>query len=95
MGNIFEVSLWVDVPSSQAAMVTDELEDTLNYAEMVDIIKAEMAKPSKLIEHAAGRIAKALRSRYGDAIAAGELTVAKLAPPIPAQLGSVSFTCNI
>lgn len=95
VGTDFEVSLWVDVPMSERAEVTDSLDDTISYAELVEIAREQMAVPSLLIEHAAGRIARAIRQRYGAMIAAGEVTVAKLAPPITAQLRGVSYTCRI
>lgn len=44
------------------AMQTDELEGTISYADVYDIVKREMAIPSKLLEHVGGRIIKALRS---------------------------------
>lgn len=92
VGNDFVVTLRLDVPASDAAMDTDSLADTINYAAIVEIIKAEMAIPSSLIEHVAGRIRRALHARFPGQIAAGELTVAKLAPPIHAEVDSVSFT---
>lgn len=95
VGNDFEVSVWVDVPRSERASVTDCLDDTINYAELVEIVKEQMSVPSVLIEHVAGRIARAVRSKYGVMISGGEVTVSKLAPPISAQLHSVSFTCDI
>ncbi len=95
VGNDFEVSIWLDVPKADCAAVTDSLDDTINYAELVDIAQQQMSIPSMLIEHAAGRIAKAIRTRFGDDVADGEVTVSKLAPPISAQLDSVSFTCRL
>lgn len=92
VGNDFEVTLRLDVPASDAAMATDCLSDTINYAEAVDIIKDEMSMPSRLLEHVAGRIRQRLEQTYHRKIAGGELTVAKLAPPIRAELASVSFT---
>lgn len=92
VGNDFVVTLRLDVPASDAAMATDSLDDTINYAEAIDIIKAEMAVPSNLLEHVAGRIRRRLEEAYPGLIAGGELTVAKLAPPVSAQLDSVSFT---
>ena len=92
VGNDFEVTLRLDVPCSDAAMDTDSLGDTINYAEAVDIIKSEMSMPSRLLEHVAGRIRLALEQAYPGKIAGGELTVATLAPPIQAQLASVSYT---
>lgn len=92
VGNDFEVTLRLDVPSSDAAMDTDNLCDTINYAEAVGIIKDEMSMPSRLLEHVAGRIRCRLEQAYHGKIAGGELTVAKLTPPIPAELASVSYT---
>lgn len=92
VGNDFEVDLHLDVPRSDDAMASDCLADTINYAEAVEIIKGEMAMPSRLLEHVAGRIRRRLEQAYPGQIAGGALTVAKLAPPISAELSSVSFT---
>lgn len=46
------------------AMETDDLNGTISYADVYEIIKQEMAIPSKLLEHVGGRIVKALRSHY-------------------------------
>lgn len=46
------------------AMETDDLNGTISYADVYEIIKQEMAIPSKLLEHVGGRIIKALRSHY-------------------------------
>lgn len=95
VGNTFEISLRINVPSSDRAAVTDDLSLTVNYAEIISIIKYEMRTPSHLIENVAFRIARAVRTRFGALIESGEITVAKLAPPIPAQLEKVSYTCKI
>ena len=60
-GGDFEVSVRIQYPLLEA-VETDRVEDTLNYAEVYDIVKKEMAVPSKLIEHVAGRIGKSLFS---------------------------------
>lgn len=95
VGNTFEISLRIDVPSADKAAAADDLGLTVNYAEIVSIIKDEMRIPSRLIENVAFRIARAIRGRFGEMIESGEITVAKLAPPIPAQLEKVSYTCKI
>lgn len=94
VGNEFELCIELVVPASERAMQSDSIDDTVNYAEVVEIAKHEMSIPSKLIEAVAGRIKNAIIGRYGSMIAAGSITISKLAPPIPAQLASVSYTCT-
>lgn len=93
VGNEFEVSVAVCYPPSVIATVSDGLDDTISYAEIVDIIKKEMKIPSQLLEHVAGRIAGALLTRW-PAIASGYVKVTKIAPPISAQLASASVTID-
>ena len=35
---------------------TDDVADTVNYADVYEAVKAEMAIPSRLLEHVCGRI---------------------------------------
>ena len=93
VGNEFEVSVAVSYPPSVIAAVSDGLDDTISYAEIVDIIKKEMKIPSQLLEHVAGRIAGALLTRW-PAIASGYVKVTNIAPPISAQLASASVTVS-
>ena len=92
VGNDFVVSVSIDVPMSDKAMKSDSLDDTINYAELIHIIKKEMAKPSSLIEHVAGRIRKEIESHWPDIVVGGTVTVEKLAPPVSVELDSVSYT---
>ena len=46
----------------QRATETDDVADTLNYADIHRMVKEEMAVPSKLIEHVAGRIGRRILS---------------------------------
>ena len=54
-GNDFVVDLILTAPLEQAVK-SDELDDTINYAAVYAVVKEQMDIPSKLIEHAAGRI---------------------------------------
>lgn len=63
VGAEFEVSVWVDYDFSQA-IESDTIEDTIDYSSICDIVRKEMAIPSRLLEHAAGRIAKAIYNTY-------------------------------
>ena len=69
----------------------DDLADTVNYAEVYDIVAAEMAVPSRLLEHVAGRIVRSLRTRF-PLIEGGTVTVAKLTPPFKCEMTAVSVT---
>lgn len=67
---------------NEEATETDNLSDTINYAEIYDIAKKEMAVPSKLIEHVAGRILRSIHRAFPQVdIATIKLT--KKHPPIP------------
>lgn len=66
------------------AMQTDRVEDTLNYAEVYAVVKAEMEKPSALLEHVAGRIADALSVRFPQ-VTTIDLTLVKKNPPMGAD----------
>ena len=47
-----------------AACVSDDVRDTINYAEVAEIAKAEMAIPSNLLENVAYRIGQAIIRKY-------------------------------
>ena len=90
IGNIFEVSVSLSYPPALKAVESDCVADTLSYADIVDIVKRVMAEPSALLEHVAGRIRQALVEAY-PAIESGRISVAKLAPPLAAELSSARF----
>lgn len=87
-GNTFELNVTLRYPID-AAMESDALEDTLNYAEAIEIVHQEMDKPSKLLEHVVGRIYKALLIQY-PAISGGSIELTKLNPPIPHEMQGVA-----
>ena len=90
VGNDFEVSLTVDYPFEKA-LTSDDLDHTLNYALLYDVIAAEMQQPSKLLEHVAGRIIRAVKAQF-PLVKGGTISVAKLTPPIKGQMESVAVT---
>lgn len=90
IGNTFEVNVKLTF-DAEHAMRTDRLDLTISYAEVVEIVRQEMAFPSKLLEHVVYRIYQALMHRYSQ-IRGGEISVYKINPPIPAELGRTGFT---
>ncbi|MBR1388779.1 MAG: dihydroneopterin aldolase [Prevotella sp.] len=82
VGGEFVVSLRVGYPL-QAAMESDEVGDTLDYAALYEVVKREMAVPSKLLEHVAGRIVKAVADTY-PVVTSIDLELTKQNPPMGA-----------
>lgn len=89
VGNMFEVTAHLVYPMERA-MEHDELDGTLNYAEAVGVIREVMDTPSALLEHVGMRICKALTERF-PLIEGGSIRVAKITPPIAAELESVAI----
>lgn len=83
VGGEFMVSLRVAYPF-EAAMESDDVNDTLNYAELYALVKEQMDIPSRLLEHVAGRIVKAIQMQYPQ-VTRIELKITKQNPPMGAD----------
>ncbi len=86
IGNEYVIDLKLKADISKAAR-TDEVTDTVNYAEVHQAVAEEMAIPSKLLEHVAGRIAERLLRQFAE-IEEVELRLAKRNPPMGADIAS-------
>ncbi|MDR1723710.1 MAG: dihydroneopterin aldolase [Tannerella sp.] len=71
------------------AAETDNLADTINYAEVFEIVKTEMAIPSRLIEHVAGRIMKSIATSFPQ-INDLSVKISKLTPPLDGEVEKVT-----
>lgn len=80
VGNIFSYDVDVAVPWLEAAG-TDDIELTLSYADIVEVVREVNSSPSRLLEHVAFRLRKALVEKWPQ-ITAGYVRVAKIKPPI-------------
>ena len=83
VGNDYLVNLVLDYDFS-SAMKTDDLQGTLNYAEVYQKVREEMAVPSKLLEYVASRIAHRLFSDFPE-IQKLQLSITKVNPPMGAD----------
>lgn len=93
VGAYFTIDLKLETDFS-AAMDTDQLEGTISYADVCDVIRREMAIPSQLLEHVGGRIVKALRHTF-PAITAIHLRLIKDNPPMGADLKGAGIEIEI
>lgn len=96
VGNDYEIRLKVFLDISRA-MESDALKDTVNYANLYDIVKCEMTIPSNLLEHVAGRIVSSIEKNFPE-ITGGELDIVKVKPPVPGDFAgaavSITFSLN-
>ena len=84
VGAYFTIDLKLETDFT-AAMDTDQLDGTVSYADVCDVIRREMAIPSQLLEHVGGRIVKALCQSF-PAITAIRLRLVKDNPPMGADV---------
>lgn len=90
VGARFLVDLTMNIDLKKAGQ-SDQLEDTINYELVYNVVRAEMKIPSQLIEHVAYRIKNTLTEQFPE-IQKLTLKVTKLNPPLGGKIGSVSVT---
>jgi dihydroneopterin aldolase len=88
IGGKFSVDLVIDTDLSKAAE-SDSLDSTVDYSKVYELVKKEMGKPSRLLEHLALRIIKAVYTA-SDHITSVKATVSKLNPAIGGNMGKFS-----
>lgn len=87
IGTYFRVDLKMEVDTGKAQR-TDNIADTVNYADVYLAVKEQMVIPSHLLEHVADRIGKSLLKRFSG-IESLEVCVAKLNPPLGGDIEEV------
>ncbi|MDR1456366.1 MAG: dihydroneopterin aldolase [Tannerella sp.] len=90
VGNDFTVDISYTF-AAEAALESDELDDTVDYAGVYGIVKAEMERPSRLLEHVAGRIFHALCAAFPQ-LTRLRVKLSKLNPPTGGEVHSASVT---
>lgn len=79
-GNSFTVDFRGELDLSAAAD-SDNLNHTVNYADIYEIISYEMSIPSELLENVAGRIVKEIEKKYPQFVSFS-VRVSKKKPPV-------------
>lgn len=88
-GNTFEVTVRLHCPLPDS----DRIESTVSYADVAEVIHRVMSTPAALLETVAAGLFKELTDRF-PSVSGGEITVAKLTPPISAEVASASVTLS-
>ena len=90
-GNLFIVDFRGETDLRKASE-SDRLEDTVNYGEVYEVVRQEMAVASDLLEHVAGRIVRAVADKFPEFVRFS-VRVSKLNPPVsgPAQWSKITL----
>jgi len=84
VGNTYRVDLKLFLDLSKA-IESDNLDDTLNYADIFNLVKEEMTIPSCLIEHVTRRIVQKIKEQY-PRISKIKIRLAKINPPVDGEM---------
>ena len=85
IGNEYLIDLKLKVDISKAAR-TDEVTDTVNYADVYRVLEQEMQVPSNLLERVAYRIADRIFRRFAF-VKSIDIRLTKLNPPMGTNMG--------
>lgn len=89
IGNHYVVNAELHADLEKASL-TDNLNDTINYAQVSEIIHQEMAIRSELLEHVIGRIINKIESKFPQ-ITFIRIKLTKTIPPMPGEMKGVSL----
>lgn len=92
VGNVYVVNISMTADLLRACE-TDHVDDTINYAQVYDLVKIEMKQSSKLLEHIAMRIFKSIKNKFPQ-ITALEVRLAKNNPPIAGEVKTAEVTIS-
>lgn len=82
IGTYYRIDMELTTDFSQS-MATDDISDTVNYAEVYQIVRERMQQPQRLLEHVGGQIVRALFDRFAT-VQVIKLRLIKESPPIEA-----------
>lgn len=88
IGTHFRVDVAMRTDTSKAQQ-SDNIEDTVNYLSVYQVVKCEMMKPSHLLEHVGDRIGEAVLEAF-PAVDSMIVKVSKMNPPLGGQMECVS-----
>ena len=89
LGGHFIVNVWLTTDTSQVEK-TDDLNDTVDYVKIIEIVKEQMAIQAKMIEVPARKIVDAILSL--DKVKKVKVEVEKVLPPVDASFSKISVT---
>jgi len=88
VGNYFTVDVSYSFPMDKACL-SDDINDTISYTDVYKVVKNEMERPSKLLEHLTERISKTLKADFPQ-LTYLKIKLSKLNPPLEGEMHSAS-----
>jgi|TARA_B110000495_G_C22582454_1_gene349783 dihydroneopterin aldolase len=89
LGGHFIVNVWVEADTTEVEK-TDDLNDTVDYVKIIEIVKQQMAIRADMIEVPAKRIVDAILPLHK--VQKVTVEVEKIQPPIDASFDKISVT---
>jgi len=89
IGTKFRIDLFLNVDTS-AAEKSDQLQDTVNYQSVFQLVKKEMETTSKILEHVGRRILDNIESEFPN-VDHARIKIRKLNPPLGGKMDFVSL----
>ena len=86
-GNFFTVDFRGEMDLSAAAE-SDNLNHTVNYGEIYELVSYEMSVPSELLENVAGRIVKAIEKQFPQFISFSVRVLSPMTIPTNSSFGN-------
>ena len=90
LGGHFIVNVWVTADTSEVEK-TDDLNDTLDYVKIIEVVKEQMAIRADMIEVPAKRIVDVILS-LNNKVQKVKVELEKSQPPIAAEFDKISVT---
>ena len=88
IGTRFRVDVAMDVDTTKAQQ-SDDINDTVSYLDVYQVVKREMMIPSHLLEHVMQRVGEAILHDF-PGVNSVRVKVSKLNPPLGGQMDCVS-----
>ena len=89
IGTKFRIDLFLNVDTS-AAEKSDQLQDTVNYQSVFQLVKKEMETTSKLLEHVGRMILLSINEQF-PTVEHARIKIRKLNPPLGGKMDFVSL----
>ena len=93
-GNEFEVNLSVEYPDKMTVPGNEDLECSISYVHLYEMIKISMAAPRQLLETVAKEIVTNIKEKFPDSLAI-ECRITKLHVPLAGMMGSATVSYSL
>lgn len=91
LGNQYKINVRVRIPAADFDESADDIDSTISYADLYDMLSDVMSRPCALLESVAVRFAKKVRESWPQ-IKGGEIEIVKAVPPINGMIGQASVS---